>query len=147
MKSLVFHSHGQELLYPEMNELFIDPFVSHVYKAVLSTLNGCPKRNLETGGEKPKKRKRTQADPTDMSYKIPPSFQDPKQKFLALVKEWDISVLQNLALDKYAGPTLERIIECDLPDKSKKSKESKESKKQTLSELLLFGKDVEPKGA
>jgi hypothetical protein len=126
-----------------MSELFTDPFVTHVYKAALHTLNGHPKRNLPDG-EKSKKRKRRGASAT--AYRIPPSFDEQKLEFFSLVKKWDTSLLQSLVLDKYAGPLFQVIIEYDIRDDSKTLKKSKKDRKRAVSEILLFGKKGESEG-
>ena len=123
------------MLYPEMHELFIDPFASHVYQALLNTLCGHALKNL-TDTRRAKKRKVDQDANTVVP--TPPSFADLKGKFISLVKEWDQDLLQTMVFDKYAVPLLQTIIEIDLP-KKKISKGN--AGHETFGDLLLFGKD------
>jgi len=112
-----------------MNELFVDPFSSHVYRAVLQILNGRPRVNVA----KKKKRKRTPEDAT--TVQTPESFAALKTKLISSVRGWDQSLLQSLVFDKYAVPLLELVIESDVPKPKKKSK----SESHVLAEVILFG--------
>jgi hypothetical protein len=125
-----------------MHELFIDPFASHVYQAILHTVTGHPQKNLTE--ERTAKRRR--AENTDTVYSTPQSFIDLRNKFFTLVKKWDQSLLQSLVLDKYAVPLLQVIIECDVPKRPKKKSKSGRTAEQTLADLILFGKDPDSKG-
>src|SRR5579859_5024893 len=131
-----------------MHELFIDPFASHVYQAILHTLNGHPDKNLGGEGNVTKKRKKHGADTT---YQIPESFSGALAKILKTVKKWDIKLLQSLVFDKYAVPLIQLIIESDITTKSKKkSKEKGTSKngsnKEALANIILFGNDPDSEG-
>jgi Zn-dependent M16 (insulinase) family peptidase len=124
-----------------MHELFMDPFASHVYQAVLHTLNGYPQKNL-TEPHASKKRKKQKED-------IPhscPSFEDLRSKMIDTVKEWDPAVLQSLVFDKYAVPLMQTIIESDVPKKSKKLSKKHKTSRNTVASLLLNGKDAESEG-
>jgi hypothetical protein len=113
-----------------MNELFADPFASHVCQAILQTLNGRPQVNI---AKRDKKRKTRTEDTT--TVQTPESFADLKSKYISIVQGWDQTHLQALVFDKYAVPLLQLIIESDIPKKSKKSK----SGSCTLAEVILFG--------
>jgi len=113
-----------------MNELFVDPFASHVYQAVVQTLNGHPKLNVI----KRNKRKIATEDPT--AVPTPESFTALKAKLISSVRGWDQSLLQSVVFDKYAVPLLQVIIESDVP---KKPKKKSKSESYTLAEVILFG--------
>jgi len=113
-----------------MNELFFDPFASHVYQAVVQTLSGHPKVNVVNKN----KRKIAPEDPTTVP--TPPSFTALKAKLISYVRGWDQSLLQSLIFDKYAAPLLQLIIESDVP---KKPKKKSKSESYTLAEVILFG--------
>lgn len=119
-----------------MHELFTDPFASHVYQAFLNTLSGHPLKNL-TDGRTAKKRKTDQDANTPVQ--TPASFANLQAKLITLVKEWDRDLLQTMVFDKYAVPLLQAIIEIDLPKRKKKSKSK--VRQETISDLILFGKD------
>jgi hypothetical protein len=123
-----------------MHELFVDPFASHVYQAILHTLAGRPQMNLVE--ERTTKRRRKNVD-TNTVYAMPESFSNLRSKVLKTVKKWDLSLLQTLVFDKYAVPLLQVMIEIDVP--KKRSKKSKEGHKvgKTLTDIILFGKDSE----
>jgi len=131
-----------------MHELFQDPFASHVYQAILHTLNGHPQKNLEAEGNVTKKRKKKHAD--DTTYQTPEAFADILAKVLKTVKRWDLTILQSLVFVKYAVPLIQVIIESDITKKKKKSKDKGASKKstknETLSTIILFGNDPDSEG-
>jgi nucleolar protein 9 len=124
----------QELLYPEMHELFVDPFASHVYQAFLHTLNGHPQMNLDDQHKKNQRKKK---------YETPSSFTELKMELVNMVKQWDIILLQALVFDKYSVSLLQTILEIDIP--KKKSKKNAIANR-TLTDILLFGNDKESKG-
>lgn len=123
-----------------MHEQFTDPFASHVYQAVLYTLNGQATKNLTGVPEEPKvKKRRVQLKAEDI-LQTPPSFSTLRQRLFDIVKSWEISRFHTLAFDKYAVPLLQTIVESDIPIKEKKEKKSKSKKRDTtLANLLLFG--------
>jgi hypothetical protein len=100
-------------------------------------------KNL-TVGQTAKKRKIDQDAATQVQ--TPASFAGLQEKLITLVKEWNQALLQSMVFDKYAVPLLQAIIEIDLPKKKKKSKDK--VGKETISDLILFGKDsnVESEG-
>lgn len=133
-----------------MHELFIDPFASHVYQAILDTLTGHPEKNLGGEGNVTKKRKKKHSGET--AYQIPESFQDTLSKLLKTVKKWDLKLLQSLVFDKYAVPLIQLLIECDTTKKSKKKLKDKGASKkpfnkEALANMILFGNDPESEGA
>jgi len=130
----------QELVYPEMNELFVDPFASHVHQTILNTLNGISPKNLSED-KRTKKRKLKHDTET---HRTPESFNDMKIRFLDVVRGWDVSVTRSLAFDKYAVPVLQSIIQMDTLKASKKKTKPKPSH-QTFGELLVFAQDEESK--
>lgn len=113
-----------------MNELFVDPFASHVYQAVLQTLNGRTQVNIV----KRKKRKARADEATPVP--TPEFFAELKLRLITSVRGWDQSLLQNLVLDKYAVPLLQLIIESDVP---KNIKEKSKSGNRTLAQVILCG--------
>lgn len=128
----------------EMHELFIDPFASHVYQAIIHTLTGHPRKNLG-GGNVTKKRKKKHTE--DTTYQIPESYTNTLAKILKTVKEWDIELLQSLVFDKYAVPLMQIITESDVVKKpKKKSKDKKGVSSATLSDIILFGNDADSEG-
>jgi len=130
----------QELVYPEMNDIFADPFASHVYHTILNTLDGIsPKNPAENQSTKKRKLK----DHTE-THRTPASFNDLKTKYLNIVKSWDVSVTRTLAFDKYAVPTLQSLIRMDAPKAPKKKAKGKSSY-QTFGELLIFAQEDESK--
>lgn len=133
------YANGKEILYPEMHEQFTDPFASHVYHAFLYTLNGHPQKNLIDQWTT-KKRK---AEQTDAVTRTPSSFADLQTKLLNIVKQWDQTLLRNLAFDKYAVPLLQSIIESDVPKKMKKKSKGNRIGDHTIADLLLFGQSSE----
>jgi len=135
----MFNANGQELLYPDMHKQFTDPFASHVYLAILYTLNGQATKNLAEAPEEPKSKKRKRAPKVDIVLQTPSFFATLREKLIAIVKAWDISRFQSLALDKYAVPLLLTIIESDIPRKEKKDKKEKKKRNQTIANLILFG--------
>jgi len=140
----MFNANGQELLYPEMHEQFTDPFASHVYQAILYTLNGQATKNLAGVPQEPKSKKRKVQPKSDSVLQTPSFFSALREKLVGIVKAWDLSKFQSLAFDKYAVPLLQTIIESDIPTKEKKEKKKKSKSKkrdQTLVNLILFGGD------
>jgi hypothetical protein len=127
-----------------MHEMFMDPFASHVYQAMIHTLTGHPRKNLGEGnGTKKRKKKYTE----ETTYQVPESFTNTLAKILKTVKEWELKLLQSLVLDKYAVPLMQVIAESDVVKKSKKkSKDKKEVGSATLSDIILFGNDADSKG-
>jgi hypothetical protein len=126
-----------------MHEMFIDPFAAHVYQAILHTLTGHPQKNLVE--EHTAKKRKVEAEANTL-YETPPSFGELRKKFLSLVKQWDLPLLQSQVFDKYAVPLLQSIIEIDIPKKSKKRAKEGTTGPQTLADLVLFGTDPDPKG-
>jgi len=125
-----------------MHEQFTDPFASHVYQAILNTLNGHATKNLSEVPEEPRSKKRKLQPKAESVLQTPPSFTTLREKLVGIVKSWDPSLFQNLAFDKYAVPLLQAIIESDVPAKVKKEKKSKSSKRdKKLANILLFGED------
>jgi hypothetical protein len=125
-----------------MNELFADPFGSHVYQAILRTLNGQSMKNLS---ERHPKNKRKLREEPDATLKTPPSFADLKLKFLNIIKQWDENLLHTLVFDKYAVPLLQIVIESDIQKKpKKKSKEGRDD--QSIGDLLLLGRGAQSPG-
>jgi hypothetical protein len=141
----VFDSNGEELLYPDMHEQFTDPFASHVYEAILYTLNGQATKNLAGVPEDPTSKKRKVQPKAESVLQTPSFFTALREKLIGIVKAWDLSRFQSLVFDKYAVPLLQTIIESDIPIKEKKEKKEKKSKSkkryQTLANLILFGGD------
>ena len=123
-----------------MSEQFTDPFASHVYQAILHTLNGEAFKNLSEVPEEPKSKKRKLQPKAEIPLQTPPSFATLLEKLISVVKSWDLSRLQSLAFDKYAVPLLQAIIESDIPTKGKKEKKSKK-RDQTLVNMILSGGD------
>jgi len=128
-----------------MGEQFTDPFASHVYQAILNTLNGQATKNLSEVPEEPKSKKRKLQPKVDILLQTPPSFATLREKLIGIVKSWDLSRFHSLAFDKYAVPLLQVIVESDIPTKVTKVKKEKKSKSkkqdQTLANLILFGED------
>ena len=126
-----------------MSEQFTDPFASHVYQAILNTLNGQALKNLSEVPEEPKSKKRKLQSKADILLHTPSSFATLLEKLISVVQSWDLSRFQSLAFDKYAVPLLQAIIESDIPTKGTKVKKEKKSKKrdQTLVNMILSGGD------
>jgi hypothetical protein len=127
------------MLDSEMHEMFTDPFASHVYQAFLYTLSGHPMENLVD--ERTGKKRKTD---TKSKVQIPPTFTELQTKLFTIVKQWDLSLLQNLAFDKYAVPLLQKIIENDLPKKVKRKSKGNAGGEQTIADIFLFGRNVNP---
>lgn len=126
-----------------MHEHFTDPFASHVYQAILHTLNGHPHKNLAEGPQT--KKKKLQHD-VALIYQTPPSFHELQKSFLNTVKSWDLSLLQTLVFDKYAVPLLQTIIESDIPQNSKTKSKARQESSRTLVDIILSGKEAKSKG-
>lgn len=126
-----------------MSEQFTDPFASHVYQAILNTLNGQALKNLSEVPEEPKSKKRKVQSKADILLHTPSSFATLLEKLISVVQSWDLSRFQSLAFDKYAVPLLQAIIESDIPTKGTKVKKEKKAKKrvQTLVNMILSGGD------
>lgn len=124
-----------------MNELFVDPFATHVYKAILNTLTGYPPKNLNK--ERISRKRKTVHD-DDTVYRTPTAFEDLLRRFLGIIGSWDNTLLQTLAFDKYAVPLLQAIIEKDVPRPKKKSKIKPGDR--TIGEMILFGNGGDLKG-
>jgi len=125
-----------------MNELFMDPFATHVYKAMLNTLSGYPQKNLNE--ERVSRKRKTVHDDDDTVYRTPTTFEDLLRRFLGIVSSWDNALLQTMAFDKYAVPLLQAIIETDVPRPTKKSKIKPGNR--TIGEMILFGNGENLKG-
>jgi hypothetical protein len=128
----------QKLIYPEMHELFQDPFAHHAYQAILSTLIGHPERNVFGASDK---RKRIRQSEESSAVTIPLSFERLHEKLLATLKAYDWSVLESLVFDKYAAPLLQSILETDTLKKIKGKHKGKKKEKveTTLVDILLTG--------
>ena len=125
-----------------MHELFTDPFASHVYQAILYTLNGQAAKNLTEAPEEPKTKKRKLQQKEVVVLQTPPFFAILRRRLVDLVKSWDLSRLQSLAFDKYAVPLLQIIIENDIWTKETKEKKSKGRKHdKTLAKVIVFGEN------
>jgi hypothetical protein len=128
-----------------MHEMFLDPFASHVYQAIIHTLTGRPWKNLGAEGNVTKKRKKKHTG--DTTGQVPESFSNTLAKLLKTVKKWDLEALQSLVSDKYAVPLMQVIIQNDVVQKSKKkSKDKKESSTVTVSDMILFGNGADSEG-
>jgi NOP9-like PUF repeat domain len=118
-----------------MHELFRDPFAHHVYEAIMMTLSGRAQNNIAQRSDS-KKRKRH--DSSGKSLAVPERFPEILAKLLGSVKQFEWSVLETMAFDRYAVPVIQAIIDVDVPKMGKK-KSKGESKYKSLIEILLSG--------
>src|SRR5271170_697377 len=84
----MFNANWEELLYPEMHEQFTDPFASHVYQAILYTLNGEATKNLAGVPEEPKSKKRKVQPKAESVFQTPSFFAALREKLLGNAKAW-----------------------------------------------------------
>jgi hypothetical protein len=131
-------------LYPEMHELFMDPFAYHVYKSFVRTLNGQPLRNLPRKDpyDQRKTKKPKFEDPT-IVVPIPDSFVSLQLKLLYIIKQWDQTLLQTMVFNICAAILLQTIIETDLQKTAKKKLKGKETSVQKFGDIILFGKELD----